>query len=70
MATLHFDEGFDIERFGFFEPLVTDSRGVALPNVTSLVYLTTEAASAAPTPRPFYSAWLSFVSRPRSAKYY
>jgi len=52
VATLHFDEGFDIERFGFVEPLVTDAQGVSLLNVTSLVYLTPEASTDAPTPRP------------------
>ncbi|KAK7237541.1 hypothetical protein SO694_00099091 [Aureococcus anophagefferens] len=47
-----FDDEFFIERFGFLELVATNAAGVSLPNVSSLVYLSTEAATQTPTLAP------------------
>ncbi|KAH8053536.1 hypothetical protein JL722_9378 [Aureococcus anophagefferens] len=52
LATLRFDDEFFIERFGFLELVATNAAGVSLPNVSSLVYLSSEAATQTPTFAP------------------
>ncbi|KAK7237897.1 hypothetical protein SO694_00022474 [Aureococcus anophagefferens] len=55
LATLRFDDEFFIERFGFLELVATNAAGVSLPNVSSLVYLSSEAATQTPTLAPTLS---------------
>ena len=54
VATLSFAAGFNIERFGFLDLTVADASGVTL-NATSLVYMTSEAVTEAPTLAPTHS---------------
>ncbi|KAH8058112.1 hypothetical protein JL721_9570 [Aureococcus anophagefferens] len=46
------DDEFFIERFGFLELVATNAAGVSLPSVSSLVYLSSEAATQTPTLAP------------------
>jgi surface protein len=52
LVTLRFDDEFFIERFGFLELVATNAAGVSLPSVSSLVYLSSEAATQTPTLAP------------------